>query len=111
MENLYRAHLEGPKIKERASAVQNPIILDNRAFDIENGDTKSLDYLDYYGTIAKSSLAAEGIIKLCPMKDNFKYGYGAIAHPVIKTSPPEVEEAQEEEFGNEWDNIFLKRLE
>lgn len=113
MERLYRPHTIRSKLLQQNPAIENPIELDNKAFDIKDGAKKSLSYLDYQGTLAKGTLAAEGIIKLCPScKGKFIDHYGASAPPISK----KVQECEtiddndeEEQVENEWDNIFLNR--
>jgi len=114
MEKLYRAQIPLRGINEPYSnAVDNPIEHDNKAFDIVDGNNKMLDYLDYSGTITKGTLAANGIIKLCPNSfDKYKKDFGAIATPKIQKPIEYVQEYTDEEdedtFENEWDNVFLK---
>ena len=106
MEKLYHAKLHGADTGSVARAMQNPIELDNKAFDIPDGDSKMLDYLDYSSTMTKGALAACGSIKLHP-KSEYKYDrdYGAY-------SPYEREKTIKSEdddgYINSWDNIFLK---
>ncbi len=108
MEKLYRARIQRRGFNERQQGAQNPIELDNKSYDLIDGDKKSLDYLDYYGTLTKGALAAEGIIKICPCSkgDNIDH-YGASV-PTIKQA--QNQEEPEEEFKNEWDNIFLTKI-
>lgn len=113
MDKLYRAQLVPRSFKGREAEVQEPLVLDNRSFNLEDGDSKMLDYLNYSGTIAKGSLAADGVIKLCPVcEKEFRRDYGAIANPIKKERPEKIPIETEEncgEFENEWDNIFLNR--
>lgn len=114
MDKLYRARIVPRGANERGIEVQdNPVVLDNRSFDLKDGDEKMLDYLNYSGTVTKGSLAARGVIKLCPVcEKEFRRDYGAIANPIKKEGlikiPPEVEEV-DDDIQNEWDNIFLGR--
>ncbi len=113
MERLYRAQMVPRRFRQRETEAQNPIILDNRSFDLEDGDEKMLDYLNYSGTIAKGNLAANGVIKLCPNCTNeFKQDYGAIAVPIHREPPEKIPIEDEDDYDdieNEWDNIFLNR--
>jgi len=114
MEKLFRAKIPLREIKARTIGTENPIELDNRAFDIKDGNKKSLDYLDYSSTITKGTLAANGIIKLCPASEGeFMKHYGTIAPPIERFYKDEEdipkEPCDEEEIENEWDNIFLAR--
>ena len=112
MEKLYRAQIPRHRLSEQKTPVDNPIELDNKFFNIEDGSRKSLDYLDYYGTLAKGTLAAEGAIKLCPAcKGKYIEHYG-VSIPynerpeksiVIDTAP------EDDDYQNEWDNIFLNK--
>ena len=112
MEKLYRAQMPRHELKQRQINVDNPIELDNKAFDIKDGDKKSLDYLDYYGTIRKGALAAQGAIKLCPScKGQFAEHYGVSA-PINKSCDEIAQDElpeYEEDIENEWDNIFLNK--
>jgi len=108
MENLYRTRaITGSKIQEQTSPAQNPIQHDNRAFNIENGDMKTLDYLDYSGTLAKGALAANGSIKLCP-KCNYPYkkDYGAYSPYERNNISKEVQDDDIYEPINPWNDIF-----
>ena len=116
MERMYRSQAM-PRELRFSPAMENPIEteleLDNKAFNIEDGGRKSLGYLDYCGTIAKGTLAAQGAIKLCPScKGKFMEHYGASA-PIRsinqENTPPIPHEDTEEKIENEWDNIFLAR--
>ena len=111
MEKLYRAQFSRPNLKEPEIAVRNPIERDNRAFDIENGSKKTLDYLDNASTIIKGALAASGSIKLCPKCGyDFKRDYGAYSPYERKNEAIEIKDkAQCDEIENSWDNIFLNR--
>ncbi|MBQ8476153.1 hypothetical protein IJ531_03725 [bacterium] len=93
-----------PDLKKQEPQAQEPIVLDNRAFDIIDGDKKSLDYLDYSGTIAKGTLAASGVIKLCP-ECAAQFKHSDYMTPPIKRQLPPVE-LLDEPIENEWDNIF-----
>ncbi len=117
MEKMYRPQamprLQFPPTME--NPIETDLELDNKAFNIEDGGKKSLGYLDYCGTIAKGTLAAQGIIKLCPScKGKFMEHYGASA-PIRSASSanqeyaPSIPREDAEEIENEWDNIFLAR--
>ena len=109
MENLYRTRLVAPAPKEREIAVQNPIELDNKAFNIENGDMKTLDYLDYSSTLAKGALAACGSIKLSPKSAQmYSKDYGAYS-PHERRALANEDNEDCDEFSNSWDNIFLEQ--
>ena len=105
MEKLQKLRFGKPTFKGEEPGADNPIIRDNRAFDIVEGDKKTLDYLDYSGMLTKSNLAACGKIKLYP------YGSGAMANPIGIKEPCKIadKDDKEEDFENEWDNIFLKK--
>ena len=105
MERLYHARMRGVDANGHTLPVQNPIELDNRAFNIPDGDKKMLDYLDYSSTMTKGALAAIGSIKL-PHKSNYNYehDYGAYSPYEKKQLSKKLEN---EEFINSWDNIFL----
>ena len=111
MEKLYHTKIPKRDLKERKVSIQNPIEQGSRTFNITDGDKKSLDYLDCASNITKATLAANGVIKLCP-KCNGLHGnhYGAIAAPLYAQSKSEntIKEEDNEDFKNEWDNIFLR---
>ena len=110
MEKLYRAQLRPSRFREEQVAAQNPIELDNKAFSIENGDMKSLDYLDYTSTMTKGALAACGSIKLHPINNyNFNRDYGAYSPWERKKEIADIKDDESEEIENSWDNIFLNR--
>ena len=104
MEKLQKLRFGKSAFKAEEPGADNPIIRDNRAFDIVDGDKKSLDYLNYSGMLTKSNLAACGKIKLYP------YGSGAMANPIGIKEPEKItdKDYKEEDFENEWDNIFLR---
>ena len=104
MEKLYRAQLEKPKLRKSEVAAQNPIEYDNKPAGIENGDMKSLDYLNYSGTIVKGTLGAKGEVKLRPCN----YGTYSPYERENEIIEP-IDKEPEEEFENTWDNIFLNR--
>ncbi|MBR2069680.1 MAG: hypothetical protein IJ877_07975 [Candidatus Gastranaerophilales bacterium] len=118
MEKLREAQLSNPRFKEPELGAQNPIIRDNRAFDIVDGDKKTLDYLDYSSTITKGTLAANGSIRLKPnCNQEFKHDYGAFApeHDYMANIPryplSQEEYTKDDDLDNEWSNIFLKQNE
>ena len=112
MNRLYRVHiLPRENLREETGPADNPIIRDNKSFDLPDGNEKSLDYIGYMGMLNKGNLAAHGVIKLYP------YGTGVLAVPSssvkFEDSPSEgaykeIPEEDDMNFENEWDNIFLK---
>ena len=112
MERLYRPNrIIRERIPRHCYDADDPIELDNKAFDIKDGAGKSLGYLDYYSTLAKGDLAARGVIKLCPAcKGKFIEHYGATAPPFKKAEiPPDLPSENDDDIDNEWNNIFLNR--
>ena len=111
MEKLYRPRPIGHGFTVFEPCEEVNIEHDNKAFDITDSTRKSLDYLDYHGTLAKGALAAQGVIKICPScKGKFNEHYGAsvpiCAHSINKNIEQNL---QNDDLENEWDNIFLKR--
>ena len=112
MERLYRTQILPQIVREQKEEVQNPIELDNRSFNLIDGDNKTLDYLDCTGNMVKGHLGAKGVIKLCPYcKKELNKATNPIKEEKNKApiSYPELEETNENKYENDWDNIFLNR--
>jgi hypothetical protein len=105
MENTYHP---GGTLKFKNPFEEEEIVeLDNRDLKIDNGDKKTLDYLEYYSRITQGSLAAIKAIKLC----RNKFGECTpVANPIRQSIVNEADiadiEEEDDDFINEWQNIF-----
>lgn len=116
MEQLYRASSIFPTVRmaeQKEELEKEPLELDNKYLNLKDGDEQMFHYLENQDRLTRAHLAAQNIIKLYGSNDqpSDRY-YGAMANPFYNREDIEsIQEPQEiqEEYINDWDNIFLAK--